>query len=77
MRDAILSVLSATYGESIYIDILADEIVKIVEGEPEFREHYERHEQIRLRIWDFFSGGDTADHAATRIQERLEEAGAW
>lgn len=78
MKEKIREVLEGIYGKnSIYVPILAEELEKkIPEWKKEEQEKKSRRdckEEIRIRCWDFFAGGDTAEVAARRILEALDE----
>lgn len=75
MKDQILDVLESIYGKSYLCPVLAEELAKKVpEWQKEEREGKARRdckEEIRIRCWDYFSGGDTAEVAARRILEAI------
>jgi hypothetical protein len=70
-REKVAPILHRTYGKGGMVDALADHLATQIDAYPTTPGTRSRQDIIMLTCWDWFSGGDTANHVAEQIEAVL------
>lgn len=76
MLETIQPVITRIYGETAMSKALAEELARrLAENDWYYHGDESLEDAMRLVIWNYMPGGDTAAYAAAQITEALKEAG--
>lgn len=67
-------IVNDTYGDSDFIDAMIEDVAKRIENYEYDEQERSRETVIMLRLWDWMSGGSTAEAAAIKIEDGLLKA---